>query len=344
MAVVFARLLMRLVTPFKSITQLGSFPSSKSGAVFSHARVELRLRPFLLPFKVKAKRHVRDLGHEHSGPYARRLVECERTAAGVRRLPRLRRFRKSVGKKAAALSSAGLTPSWSHGHDGSAAQRSQVPAYGWGSATRFEQVTKSFDGICVGTHRQEHDPLFAATVTLAQEYATQLWDGRINPGLLVRAHKAWVDRRSSHGPLVAVIMSLRRIGWSLGKGLAIRSDTDEPIDVLQTPPRRVAALVEIGITRWQLRDAARSLALDPIEAPDIWLRHALHVVFAERSWSACEIQHVLLHGHGRPPMYQSDDVAEPPDRPVVLFLRLCTRCVCPPVARIPRDVSNCFSS
>ena len=39
---------------------------------------------------------------------------------------------------------------WS-GHDGSAAEHSQDPAYGCGSATRFEQVTKSFDGICVGT-------------------------------------------------------------------------------------------------------------------------------------------------------------------------------------------------
>ena len=83
----------------KSLTQLGSFPSSsKSGAVGSHARVERRLRPFLLPFKMKVKRHMRDLGHEHSGPHARRLVERERMAAGVRRLPRLRRFRKAVGK------------------------------------------------------------------------------------------------------------------------------------------------------------------------------------------------------------------------------------------------------
>ena len=55
-------------------------------------------------------------------------------------------------------------------------------------------------------------------------------------------------------------MSLRRIDWSLGKGVAQRSDTGELINMLQTPPRRVAALVERGITRWQMRDAARSLA------------------------------------------------------------------------------------
>ena len=68
-------------------------------------------------------------------------------------------------------------------------------------------------------------------------------------------------------------MSLRRIGWSLEKGVAIRSDTGEIINMLQTPPRRVAALVERGITRWQMRDAGRCLDFDPIEAPDIWLRH-----------------------------------------------------------------------
>ena len=54
----------------------------------------------------------------------------------------------------------------------------------------------------------KYDPLFADTVPLVQECATQIWDGRINPGLLVRAHKALVQRRSSkpswhgvHGPL-----------------------------------------------------------------------------------------------------------------------------------------------
>ena len=31
------------------------------------------LRPFLRPFKMKVKRHMRDLGHEQSGPYARRF-------------------------------------------------------------------------------------------------------------------------------------------------------------------------------------------------------------------------------------------------------------------------------
>ena len=130
----------------------------------------------------------------------------------------------------------------------------------------------------------KYDPLFAATVPLVQQYATQIWDGCINPGLLVRAHKAWFERRSSkptwhgvHGPLGAVIMSLKRVGWSLEKGVALRSDTDELVHLLHTP-RRVAALVESGITRWQLRDAARSLAFEPDEAPNIWLRHMRHML------------------------------------------------------------------
>ena len=50
--------------------------------------------------------------------------------------------------------------------------------------------------------------------------------------------------------------------------------------MLQTPPRRVAALVERGIARWQLRDAARPLAFDPIEASDIWLRHMRYMLYS----------------------------------------------------------------
>ena len=87
----------------------------------------------------------------------------------------------------------------------------------------------------------KYAPLFAATVPLVQEVSDSDpgWP-HINPG----AHKAWIDRRSSkpswhgvHGPLGAVIMSLLQIGWSLEKGVAIRVDTDELINILHTPPR-----------------------------------------------------------------------------------------------------------
>ena len=72
----------------KSLTMLRSLPSSsKSSSVCSNARVERRLRPILRPFKVKVKRHMRDMGHEQSGPYARRLVDRERMAAGINSTP-----------------------------------------------------------------------------------------------------------------------------------------------------------------------------------------------------------------------------------------------------------------
>ena len=125
---------------------------------------------------------MRDLGHEQSGPYARRLVERERVAAGIRRLPRLCRFRKVVGKKASALLSEELTPSWSHG----AATMGLLP-----NALRTQRTAAA---QLLGLNRLQsrsmafalapnakYDPLFAATVPLVQEYATQIWDGRINP-------------------------------------------------------------------------------------------------------------------------------------------------------------------
>ena len=68
----FRKVVDALDDTFESLTQLGSFPSfSKSGAVCSHARFEGRLRPCLPPFKMKVKRHMRDMFHELSGPFAR---------------------------------------------------------------------------------------------------------------------------------------------------------------------------------------------------------------------------------------------------------------------------------
>ena len=146
----FARLLMRLMTPLsRSPSWKVSFLLASQALFFSHARVERRVRPFVL---MKVKGPMRDLGHEHPGPYARRLVERERMAPGVRSLPRLRRFRKAVGKKATALF-------WRDSrHLGAMGRPRWVccralsrPIVRLRLNTRFEQVTKSFDGICVGT-------------------------------------------------------------------------------------------------------------------------------------------------------------------------------------------------
>ena len=154
------------------------------------------------------------------------------------------------------------------GHDGLAAECAQDPEDGCGSVTRVEQVAKSF----ALASNAKYDPLFAAKVPLVQEYATQIWDGRISPGTLVRAHKAWLQRRSSkptwhgvHGPLGAVIMSLRRIGWSFENGSCA---TQRHRDVWRH-------WLSVGS-----RDgAARSLAFDPSEASDIWLRHMRYMMY-----------------------------------------------------------------
>ena len=142
---------------------------------------------------------MRDLGHEHSGPYAWRLVERERMAAGVRRLPRLRRFRKAVGKKATALLSAGLTPSWSHG----AATMGLLPSALKSQRTAAAQLlglnklqSRSMAFALASTAK--YDPFFAATVPPVQECATQLWDGRINPGWSVRTRLGLIVAVRNH--------------------------------------------------------------------------------------------------------------------------------------------------
>ena len=128
---------------------------------------------------MNVKRHMRDLGHEQSGPYARRLVGRERMAAGVRRLPRLRRFRKAVGKKATALLSAGLTPSWSHG----AATMGLLP-----SALKTQRTVAA---QLLGLNKLQSRSMASTIHSLAaampstdpSNLLTQLWDDRINPKL-----------------------------------------------------------------------------------------------------------------------------------------------------------------
>ena len=125
---------------------------------------------------------MRDLGYEQSGPFARHLVERERVAAGIRRLPRLRRFRKVVRKKASALLSAGLTPSWS----GGAATVGLLPSALMTQRTAAAQLLglnklQSRSMAFALAPNAKNDLLFAATVPLVQEYATQIWDGPHQP-------------------------------------------------------------------------------------------------------------------------------------------------------------------
>ena len=147
-----------------------------------------------------------------------------------------------------------------------------------------------------------------------------------------------------HGPLGAVIMSLRRINWSLEKGVALRSDTDELINMLQTPPRRVAALVERGITRCQMRDAARSLAFDPSEAPDIRLRHMRHMLYSPKGLGQPAKVNVyfsmvtggLLCPSRMTALHLRTD-------PSCSFLWLCARHVCSSVVRMSRIFHHCIA-
>ena len=80
---------------------------------------------------------------------------------------------------------------------------------------RQGKTTESFDGRKKSTRghgqKKQQGSLFT---TNRQDH--RALDGRINPALLVRAHMAWIDRRSSkpswnrvHGPLGAVILEGR---------------------------------------------------------------------------------------------------------------------------------------
>ena len=108
---------------------------------------------------------MRDLGHEQSGPYARRLVERERMATGIRRLPRLRRFREVVGEKDSVLLSAGLTPSWSDGAAtmgllSSALKTQRTAAAQLLGLNKLQSRSMTFEFA----PNAKHDPLFAATI------------------------------------------------------------------------------------------------------------------------------------------------------------------------------------
>ena len=77
----------------------------------------------------------------------------------------------------------------------------------------------------------KYDPLFAATVPPLQEYATQLWDGRINPG-------CWFER-----PRLGLIVAVRnhRGMEFMGRWVRYVATLMSSLTCCRRPPRRVAA-------------------------------------------------------------------------------------------------------
>eukprot|EP00959_Pyramimonas_sp_CCMP1952_P020237 427118-Pyramimonas_sp.AAC.1 len=71
------------------------------------------------------------------------------------------------------------------------------------------------------------------------------------------------------GPLAAVWMSLRRIGWSMTSAHEIVTDSNTFFS-LQVAPRDFRDLLEQGLHRWQLRKVQERIS--ELQDEQIWLK------------------------------------------------------------------------
>jgi hypothetical protein len=133
---------------------------------------------------------------------------------------------------------------------------------------------RSFAGELVGARRglaslriytctqkdRLYDPTFDATCPLVARYACWLWDGRTSPSMLRMAWSTIRDKlgaqgtwRQCFGPISAVFLSLRRIGWNMAAPHLLTSDLGDHISLYEYSPSEVRNLLRDGVERWLWR-------------------------------------------------------------------------------------------
>eukprot|EP00959_Pyramimonas_sp_CCMP1952_P346137 7249750-Pyramimonas_sp.AAC.1 len=123
----------------------------------------------------------------------------------------------------------------------------------------------------------KYDPVFKATTDVLFLFATWIWEARAPLNELQVAWQHMHDQMSRaeiwakvKGPLAAVWMSLRRIGWSMTSAHEIVTDSSTFFSLLQVAPRDFRDLPEQGIHRWQLRKTHEHIPEPQDE--QIWLK------------------------------------------------------------------------
>ena len=111
-----------------------------------------------------------------------------------------------------------------------------------------------------------------------------IWEGRFSLGRLQRAWMSIRDKiadrptwNSCRGPISAVLLSLRRVGWSMSAAHVITSDEGLALGILRCSPRDLKLELQVGIQRWQARGILKHL---PQASGDerVWMRDLRHGV------------------------------------------------------------------
>ena len=164
---------------------------------------------------------------------------------------------------------------------------------------------------------------------------------------MVRADNAWLQCRSLkptwhgvHGPLGAVIMSLRRIDWSLEIGGLRHAAT----------PMNSSTCCRHHRDVWRHWLSVGSHDVRCVTLLVLWLLIQVPPTYGfvtcftccihRKAWVSLRKSTCISPWSREPHMPKSDDCAEPPNRPVVLLL---SRHVCSSVVRMSRNVSHCIA-
>ena len=243
-----------------------------------------------------AAKHSRLLGVDYACGGRRGVgVLRSRLSTPRSRLGRYRTLRRA-GARTVGLAKTGAKPSITFGatvtgiSDSMFKQARRLVAAAAGCAGNGRSITLSMllsDGSSNGCL----DPAFAFTEGPAKAWAREIWDGIIPFAVLDRSmqrasaslHRARQPWRRVRGPAGALLLTLRRIGWTIPHARCFRSELGDSINLLDYSPHDVGLLVHRGVLRWLWKlsaaelgcaELAEGVALQPITAilrrPPAW--------------------------------------------------------------------------
>ena len=112
------------------------------------------------------------------------------------------------------------------------------------------------------------DPIYLATVPLVTAFAAKLWDGKLQLEVLALAYEALCKKdaattglrwTSCLGPLQAMLLTLRRIGWQWSSPRQLTTDEGNLLDLMAIAPARLSRVLEDGLRRWHVKRASDRL-------------------------------------------------------------------------------------
>ena len=268
-----AKLIQAVAAVFDALIKLCMVAQySKCGYVVTSRRLRGILTALFADseFPIDAKGWMRNLGHELPGAArGKRRQEQARLQEGLARRLRMGKFARAVGSQISRVLAAGLHPSWLHGASSMGVapkvldkQRSLVAAV-------FKIPPSQSLSAALLLQPLRVDPIFLATIPLLMAFATRLWDGRLQLEELSLSFEAILKKdeatsgmrwASCLGPMQAMWLTLRRIGWRWSSPRQFTTDEGTVIDLMALAPAMLKKRIEEGLRRWQVKRATAKLS------------------------------------------------------------------------------------